>query len=498
MMVNIEQISIDEGSTLREALQRLDETAQGILLLVDGDGVLLRTITDGDLRRLMLAGSGLEDNLHGLPRQSAITAPREVSSAEASEIMRGAKIEKLPLLDESGRVVGLLRLADIEAPILLSSPHMGEQELKFVNEAFNTNWIAPLGPNVDAFEKELAEQVGVGHASALSSGTAAIHLALVLLGVRPGDTVFCSSFTFIASANPILYQGAKPVFIDSEPESWNMSPLALERALLEAEAAGTLPRAVIVVNLYGQSADMDPILSVCDHYGIPVVEDAAESLGASYKGKGSGTLGRIGIFSFNGNKIITTSGGGMLVSDDEELVARSRFLATQARDNAPYYLHTQMGYNYRMSNVLAGIGRGQLRVLQQRVESRRAIFERYRQGLEGVEGIDWMPEAEFGRSNRWLSCCTIDPQGTAVSLEALIAALAAERIEARRTWNPMHRQPLFEGCRYYPHQEGESVSDRLFEQGLCLPSGSNMSEQQQQRVVDLIRDVMKAGAKANA
>jgi dTDP-4-amino-4,6-dideoxygalactose transaminase len=488
--IDIKQISVTAACTLREALRRLDDTALGILLLVDGNDRLLRTITDGDLRRLLLAGAGLNDSLTILPEREAVTAAIGTSAADAVALMRSAMIDKLPLLDASGRVAVLLRLADIEPPILLSTPHMGEQELEFVTQAFNTNWIAPLGPNVDAFEKELANMVGVGYASALSSGTAAIHLALVLLGVKSGDTVFCSSFTFVASANPILYQGATPVFIDSEPDSWNMSPQALERALLAAETEGTRPRAVIVVNLYGQSADMDPILALCSRFGVPVIEDAAESLGATYKGRGSGSLGRIGIFSFNGNKIITTSGGGMLVSDDAELVERSRYLATQARDSAPYYLHSQLGYNYRMSNVLAGIGRGQLRVLAQRIETRRAVFDRYREGLSGIEGISWMPEAPYGRSNRWLSCCLIDPQRSPVPVKELIEALAAERIEARHTWKPMHQQPLFEDSRYYPHAEGATVCDRLFAQGLCLPSGSNMSEAQQERVIQVIKDVL--------
>jgi dTDP-4-amino-4,6-dideoxygalactose transaminase len=488
--INIKQISVTAACTLREALRRLDDTGQGILLLVGGNEMLLRTITDGDLRRLMLAGASLDDRLEVLPEHQAITAPAGISAADAVARMRSAMVDKLPLLDAAGRVAGLLRLADIEPPILLSTPHMGEQELEFVNQAFSTNWIAPLGPNVDACEKELADMVGVGHASALSSGTAAIHLALVLLDVKRGDTVFCSSFTFVASANPILYQGARPDLIDSEPDSWNMSPQALERALLEAEAEGTLPRAVIVVNLYGQSADMDPILALCDRFGVPVIEDAAESLGASYKGRESGSLGHIGVFSFNGNKIITTSGGGMLVSSDAGLVERSRFLATQARDDAPYYLHTEMGYNYRMSNVLAGIGRGQLRVLAQRIDTRRAVFERYREGLGEIEGISWMPEASFGRSTRWLSCCQIDPQQTPISVEELIDALAAQRIEARRTWKPMHQQPLFEGSRYYPHAEDVSVCDQLFSRGLCLPSGSNMTEEQQARVIKAFKDAM--------
>lgn len=489
MINDVSALSIVRRDSIRVALRKLDETAQGILLLLDSDGTLHRTVTDGDLRRLLLAGASLEDDLQQLPEHVPLTAKKDISKADALDMMKKHSISHLPLLDDNDKVVGLLRLSDLDKPILLSTPHMGEEEMDFVVQAFDSNWIAPLGPNVDAFEKELAEHVGIEHAAAVSSGTAAIHLALILLGVKHGDTVFCSSLTFAASANPILYQGATPVFIDSEPESWNMSPQALERALQDANANGKLPKAVVVVNLYGQSADMDPILAACDRFDVPVVEDAAESLGADYKGKASGTLGRMGIYSFNGNKIITTSGGGMLVSSDGELVEKARFLATQARDPAPYYLHTHVGYNYRMSNVLAGIGRGQLRVLKERVAARRLVFDRYVDGLSGVDSIEWMPEASFGRSNRWLSCCLLMPERSSLSVPDLIDALARERIEARHVWMPMHRQPIFEGCGYYSHEEGNSVSDYLFTHGICLPSGSNMPAEQQQCVIEKIKNV---------
>ncbi|MGX1982300.1 pyridoxal phosphate-dependent aminotransferase EpsN [Thermolongibacillus altinsuensis] len=369
--------------------------------------------------------------------------------------------------------------------IYLSPPHMSGNEQKYINEAFETNWIAPLGPNVDAFEKELAEYVGSKGAAAVSSGTAAIHLALRLLDVKKGDRVFCSSLTFIASANPILYQEAEPVFIDSEPDTWNMSPLALERALEEAKCEGKLPKAVIVVNLYGQSAKMDEILAICNQYNVPVVEDAAESLGSTYKGKKSGTFGKFGIYSFNGNKIITTSGGGMLVSDDLEALQKARFLATQARDPAPHYQHSQIGYNYRMSNILAGIGRAQLEVLDERVKARRAIFDRYVQALGDIDGIHFMPELEGTMSNRWLTTLTIDQQKLDVTPMDIINALAEENIEARPVWKPLHLQPVFEGIKYYPHHENWSVSEELFENGICLPSGSNMTVEEQNRVIDV-------------
>lgn len=375
--------------------------------------------------------------------------------------------------------------------IYLSPPHMSGNEQKYINEAFETNWIAPLGPNVDAFEKELAEYVGSKGAAAVSSGTAAIHLALRLLDVQQGDKVFCSSLTFIASANPILYQGAEPVFIDSEPDTWNMSPVALERAMEEAKKEGKLPKAVVVVNLYGQSAKMDEILAICDHYQVPVVEDAAESLGSTYKGKKSGTFGKFGIYSFNGNKIITTSGGGMLVSDDVEALQKARFLATQARDPAPHYQHSQMGYNYRMSNIVAGIGRAQLEVLDERVKARRAIFDRYVQALGDIEGVHFMPELEGTMSNRWLTTLTIDQQTLGVTPIDIINALAEENIEARPVWKPLHLQPVFDGVTYYPHQEGWSVSDELFANGICLPSGSSMTVEEQNRVIDVFIKAIK-------
>ncbi|MGS2779031.1 aminotransferase class I/II-fold pyridoxal phosphate-dependent enzyme [Robertmurraya sp. GLU-23] len=373
--------------------------------------------------------------------------------------------------------------------IFLSPPHLSGNEAKYIQEAIETNWIAPLGPNVDAFEKELADYVGVNGAVAVSSGTAAIHLALSLLEVDKGDTVFCSSLTFVASANPILYLGAEPVFIDSEPDTWNMSPLALERALRDAKLAGKLPKAVIVVNLYGQSAKMDEIVDICDEYEVPMIEDAAESLGSTYKGRPSGTFGKFGIYSFNGNKIITTSGGGMLVSDDLEALSRARFLATQARDLAPHYQHSTMGYNYRMSNILAGIGRGQLEVLNERVHARREVFSKYQNELGQLPGIYFMPELQNTMSNRWLTAITVDEREAGVSVIEILEVMSKENIEARPVWKPLHLQPLFSGLKYYSHYETYSMSDELFESGICLPSGSNLTNEEFNRVVDCIKSL---------
>ncbi|PLS01104.1 aminotransferase class I/II-fold pyridoxal phosphate-dependent enzyme [Neobacillus cucumis] len=368
--------------------------------------------------------------------------------------------------------------------IYLSPPHMSGNEQTYIDSAFEMNWIAPLGPNVDGFEKEVASLVGVRDALAVSSGTSAIHLALKLLDVKRGDRVFCSTLTFVASANPIIYEGAEPVFIDSEPDTWNMSPEALERALMDAAIQGVLPKAVIVVHLYGQSAKMDEILSICNKYHVPVIEDAAESLGSTYKGKASGTMGAFGVYSFNGNKIITTSGGGMLVSNDSEAIEKARFLATQAKDPAPYYQHSQAGYNYRMSNILAGIGRAQLEVLNERVNARRTIYNHYSRYLANLPGITFMSELENTHSNRWLTTLLVDKEASGISSNSLIEFLLDENIEARHVWKPLHMQPLFKGALYYSHNEKENVAEGLFEKGICLPSGSALTEEQQMRVIN--------------
>lgn len=367
-------------------------------------------------------------------------------------------------------------------PILLSTPHMGDREHQFVTEAFETNWIAPIGPHVDAFEQEFCITVGSSHATAVSSGTAALHLALKLVGVGVGDEVFCSSLTFSASANPIAYLGAKPVFIDSDRLSWNMDPHLLQAALEQRAKVGKLPKAVILVHLYGQSADIDPILAACQQYGVPMIEDAAEALGATYKGRSPGTFGTVGIFSFNGNKIITTSGGGMLVSEDASITSKAKFLATQARDPAPHYQHSEIGYNYRLSNVLAGIGRGQLLVLSDRVAARRRNCEVYEKALGKLPGVEFMPEAPWGSATRWLTCLTIDPAAFGADREQIRLALAEEQIEVRPVWKPLHMQPIFEDCDCF----GGEVAEDLFDRGLCLPSGSNLSDEDLDCVISAI------------
>ena len=490
-MLDLTALAVDVNISVREALDRLNRTAEGVLLIVDAQGRLARTVTDGDLRRLLLAGVALDAPLRKLPEQAPTVAAEGVTPVQALALMNQRGIDHLPVLDAAGRPVELIARRELDSQVLLSTPHLGDDELEFVAEAFRSNWIAPLGPNVDAFERDLAACVGDGYGAAMSSGTAALHLALRLLGIGPGDTVFCSALTFVASVNPVLYEGAEPVFIDAEPGSWNMSPQALEGALADAERNGRLPKAAIIVDLYGQSADMDPLLALCRRFGVAVVEDAAESLGATYKGHPSGSFGLLNVFSFNGNKIITTSGGGMLVSKDAGLIEQARFLSAQARDPAPWYEHTKVGYNYRMSNVLAGIGRGQLRVLPERIAARRAVFERYRDSLERIDAIGWMPEAPFGRCTRWLSVCTLDPARSRVTPAELIGALARSGIEARRVWKPMHLQPLFAGKTYYSHEPGRSFSDEAFARGVCLPSGSNLSAEAQSRIIRAIEQVFR-------
>src|SRR2546423_5522528 len=367
--------------------------------------------------------------------------------------------------------------------IYLSPPHLCGREQAFVQEAFDTNWIAPLGPHVDAFEREFCAAIGASHAVALVSGTAALHLALLLLGVGRDDEVLAPTFTFAASVNPIVYLGGRPVFIDSERAWWTMDPDLLAATLAARARRGRLPKAVVVVHLYGQSANLHPILEARRRYDVPVIEDAAAAVGATYKGRAPGTFGRAGIFSFNGNKIITTSGGGMLVADDAALIAQARKLATQARDPAPHYQHSEIGYNYRMSNVLAAVGRGQLTVLEDRVAARRRNFDFYRRALGDVPGIDFMPEAPGCRHTRWLTCITVDPALCRVDREAVRVALERENIESRPLWKPMHMQPVFRGY----ERIGGAVAEDLFARGLCLPSGSNLTAADMERVVEVIR-----------
>lgn len=374
--------------------------------------------------------------------------------------------------------------------IYLASPHMGEEELNYIKDAFDTNWVAPLGPNVNNFEKDICEYTKAKSATALVSGTSAIHLALKCLGVGQGDVVFCSTLTFSATANPILYQGAEPVFIDSEYESWNMCPIALQKAFDDAKENNKMPKAVIVVNLYGQSADYDKLKSICDKYNVPIMEDAAESLGATYKGKQTGTIGDIGIYSFNGNKIITTSGGGMMVSNNEEHTKKALFWATQAREAERHYEHKELGFNYRMSNVVAGIGRGQMKVLDERIAKKKEIYETYKEGFKDIPDIEMMNICDFGESNYWLSAATIKEDSKVKPID-IMEALEEKNIESRPVWKPMHMQPCFENYKFFTSLEKGSVSKDLFKRGICLPSDTKNSIEEFNIIIDIVKSKLK-------
>ena len=367
--------------------------------------------------------------------------------------------------------------------IYLSPPDISTRDHAAVDAVLTSNWVAPVGPDLEAFESAVAELTERQYAVALNSGTAALHLALQLLNVQPGDSVICPTLTFAASANPICYCGADPIFVDSEPRTWNMDPVLLELELGERAASGELPKAVIVVHLYGQCADMDPILAVCERYGIPVVEDAAEALGASYKGRPAGGMGAFSFFSFNGNKIITTSGGGMLLADEGSWIERARFLATQAREPVAHYEHRELGYNYRLSNVLAGLGLSQLDDLSRRIAAKRAHFEAYRAALGELPGVTFMPIEDPDAANYWLTCMTIDPVDGGSSRDSVIAALEAADVEARPLWKPLHMQPVFQDCASI----GGECAEGLFATGLCLPSGSALSEADRSKVIEGVR-----------
>lgn len=366
--------------------------------------------------------------------------------------------------------------------IYLASPTMHGLEQKFVQEAFDTNWIAPVGPHVNAFEKEISEYTGAKYAAALSAGTAAIHLAVKLLGIGEGDVVFCSDLTFAASCNPVCYEHATPVFIDSEPDTWNMSPDALARAFEKYPH----PKAVICVHLYGTPAKLDEIMEICRAHNVPMIEDAAESLSATYKGKQTGTFGKFGIYSFNGNKIITTSGGGMLVSEDKDAIDKARFLSTQARDPARYYQHSQLGYNYRMSNVDAGIGRGQLRSLDLHRRLKQEIYKTYKEAFSDISDISMNPMNPDGEANNWLSCMTVEPS-CGITPDQIMDALAKENIESRPIWKPMHLQPVYQSCDFFTDKEEGSVSEEIFTNGLCLPSDIKNTKEDMDRIIGIIR-----------
>ena len=477
---------VSEAATVKQAMAQINGADGQLVLVINKEGRLSRTLTDGDLRRALLSGISLDDLIEKLPQKLPVVVQSGGSEEEILDLAKAAQVNDVIEVDADGCAVAMLKILN-ESPILLSSPHMGDAELSYVRSAFSTNWIAPAGPNLDAFEKRIAERADKRFAVALSSGTAALHLSILALKLPDKACVYVSDKTFVASAQPILYERLQPRLIDSEAITWNMSAEALERAILQDIEQGNRPGCVILVHLYGQSAEVKKIKSICEAYQVPLVEDAAESLGATYDGSESGTHGDIGVYSFNGNKIITTSGGGALVTDDEEIAERVRKLATQGRDPAFHYQHSEVAYNYRMSNVLAGIGLGQLQVLDARVHARRSVFQRYVDALDHFPQFNFQNDCEGAQGNRWLTAMTIDASVCEISAYTLMKILRAKGIETRPSWKPMHMQPLFFGTPFFAHSDGDAVSSRLFLTGLCLPSGSNLTESQQDTVIKEIR-----------
>ncbi len=470
------------------AIEKLDDK---ICVLAGQDGKARRTITDGDVRRFLLAGGSLDDTLDKLPENAPIVARIGTSNVDLMQILKKHVVQAIVIVDDAGVPVQVRSIGSLESNLLLSPPHIGANEIKYVQQAFDDNWIAPAGPHLIKFEQALAKRTGRDHALAVTSGTAALHLALRVLNIGANERVYVSDLTFAASVQPILYQNATPVLIDSEPASWNMSPKALERKLLQDKAAGTLPSAIIVVHIYGQSADIIPIMALADAFGIPVIEDATESLGASIGNKPSGSHGLLSAFSFNGNKMITTSGGGALVSNREDLIDRARYLSTQGRDPADHYQHSEVAYNYRMSNVLAGVGLGQLDVLDARVARRREIFKLYRKGLSDIPGISFQGDAPDSFGSRWLTVIEFDPDQIAYHPYQFMRRLRQSKIETRPAWKPMHMQPLCQNFEFVPHSKEEIVSSTRFLRSLCLPSGSSMSDDDVARVVTAIRNIIE-------
>jgi len=490
--MTIETNIVHPDTTIRALMATIEAAPVKLCVLVDNTGRLLRTVVDGDIRRALLAGASLDSPASTLPAQDTFCRPTDTPRPDLiAALIENPSISAIVLVDADHRPTGLIARNEALSGILLSPPHLGQSESAYVRKAFDDNWIAPAGPNLNAFEVALRGASGRAHTLALSSGTAALHLALRVLGVGAGDPVYVSDLTFAATVQPVLYQNARPVLIDSEPKSWNMSPAALERRLEKDAAAGCLPKALIVVHLYGQSADMGAILALSERYGVPVIEDAAESLGASYGNRPSGAHGLLSAYSFNGNKIITTSGGGALVSDRGDLIERARMLSTQGRDPAEHYQHSHVAYNYRMSNVLAGIGLGQLELLADRVARRREIFETYKAGLSDIPGLSFQDEPKSSRGNRWLSVISLDPDQIARHPYQLLRELRHEGIESRPAWKPMHMQPICAGCVFEPHSATEIVSSRLFLQSLCLPSGTTLGDDQQQRIIACVRNFTK-------
>lgn len=488
----IEAHVVSRDAPVREVMRVIDAVTPKLAIVTDEDGVLVRTVTDGDIRRGLLAGIELETAVMELPGRDPVVSKSD-DRLEVARLMGEAEVGAVVLVDEAMRPTAIADNAWASGVVHMSPPHLGTAELEFVKAAFEDNWIAPAGPHLARFEQRLADISDRRHALALGSGTAAIHLALRVLGVGPGDRVYVSDLTFAASLQPVLYQGATPVLIDCEPVSWNMSPVALARRLARDARNGTLPRAVIVVHLYGQPADVGAIQRLTETYGVPLIEDAAESLGATYRNRPSGAHGVLAAYSFNGNKIVTTSGGGALVGDDGALIGHARKLSTQGREPVEHYQHSEIAYNYRLSNVLAGIGIGQLQLLGERVAARRAIYRRYREGLGDIAGIGFQEDVEGSSGNRWLSVIRLNPDHIDRHPFQVMRHLRELGIETRPGWKPMSMQPLCSGCEFEPHDEQAPQSPALFFQSLCLPSGSSLSSAHQDRIIDYLRKILREG-----
>lgn len=479
-----------EDDSVRRALETLSKTSFQIALVVDGAGRLLRTITDGDIRRGLLGGLHMDSAVRDLPGQKPIVAHADTTDAELQRIGTMHHVSHVVVVDPDNCPLEIKSMNALRERILLSPPHMGTTEEGYVSDAFRANWIAPAGPNLERFEEQLCAVSARKHAIAVSSGTAGLHLALVALNLPKSKTVYVSDKTFVATLQPLLYEGLEPVLIDSEPETWNMSPEALERRLKKDAKDGRLPGAIVLVHLYGQPAKMAQIVAIAQTYNVPIIEDAAESLGGLYDNQPSGYHGVLSVYSFNGNKIITTSGGGAVVTDDANMAARIRYLATQGRDTAEHYQHSHIAYNYRMSNILAGVGLGQLEVLQERVIRRREIFEIYSDALSDIEGVSFQKEAERSKGNRWLTVMRLDVNKCPIHVYQLMRALQRSGIETRPSWKPMHMQPLCDGMSFEPHSSTEVVSSSVFLSALCLPSGSSMTHEQQAHVISEMRNIL--------
>lgn len=483
--------TLGSSATIRDALSLLNSAEPKLCLVVDDAGRLLRTISDGDIRRSLLEGASLASPVSDLKGSTPVCAPLATSKQDLLQILDKEKVTSIVLVDDEMLPQDVVGLSDLTEMVLLSPPHLGAAETGYVQDAFETNWIAPAGPNLTKFEAALCDVCARKKAIAVSSGTAGLHLALRALNLPADTSIYVSDKTFAASVQPVLYEHFTPIFIDSEPESWNMSPAALEHRFKEDAARDTLPGAVIVVHLYGQSADLGNILPLCQAYNVPLIEDAAESLGAFYGNRPSGSHGLISVFSFNGNKIITTSGGGAVVTDDPDIAAQIRSLSTQGRDPFDHYQHAQVAYNYRMSNILAGVGLGQLEVLTSRVQRRRTIFDRYKAALSHLQGVGLQNEVAGSLGNRWLSVITLDPDYIDVHPYQVMRQLRSKGIETRPSWKPMHMQPLFLNAEFVPHSQTEAVSSELFLRSLCLPSGSSLTDAQQDHIIEHVSAILQ-------